>query len=116
VHGICHVEIATTDIEASKTHLGGLFGWEFRPMDENYCLFKPEDGPGGGLEKVVEPRTDNAIQIYIHVESIDDCLSKTEGLGGRVEKPKTEIGGNHGFYAHLLDPGGTVIGIWEAQS
>ena len=115
MHDFCHIEIATTDIAASRTFLGGLFEWEFMEMDANYTLFKPPEGPGGGLEKVDAPAAAGGIHFYVHVASIEDACGKAPGLGGSVVKEKTEIGGGHGFYAILGDPGGTEIGIWEAS-
>lgn len=115
MHDFCHIEIATTDLAASQAFLGGLFEWEFRKMDENYTIFKPAEGPGGGLERVDAPAASGGIHFYIHVVSIEETCGKVDGLGGSVVKPKTEIGDGHGFYAILGDPGGTEIGIWEAS-
>jgi len=84
-------------------------------MDPNYTLFKPPEGPGGGLERVETPAAAGGIHLYIHVASIEETCGKVDGLNGSVVKEKTEIGGDHGFYAILEDPGGTEIGIWEAS-
>ena len=83
-------------------------------MMPGYVFFIPPEGPAGALEKVDEPKGAGAISMFIHVESIDETSGKVPGLGGSVVKPKTEIGGGHGFYAILLDPGGSEIGIYQS--
>ena len=113
MHEICHVEFATTDLDATQTFLGGLFSWEFKEMMPGYVFFSPPEGPAGALEKVDEPKGAGALSMFIHVESVNAACEKVAGLGGGVVTPKTEIGGGHGFYAVLSDPGGSEIGIWQ---
>ncbi len=115
-HDICHVEIRSVDPPRSREFLGKLFGWTFQPMDESYWFYSTPRGPGGGLEKVDGvPSEEGAFRIYVHVDSIRDTLARAEALGGEVRTPRTEIGGGHGFYAFLREPGGAVLGLWEAQ-
>lgn len=113
-YDICHIELNTTDPAASKAFLGELFGWEFQDMGPEYAVFSAPEGPGGGLETVKDSQGPGDIRIYVHVPSIEECLAKATGMGGSVVKPKTEIGGGHGYYAQLCDPGGTVLGVWQA--
>jgi predicted enzyme related to lactoylglutathione lyase len=115
LNSVCHVEIKTTDLEKTGEFLSGLFGWEFQKLEPGYWVFPAPEGPGGGIEKVDAPAGTGGIQLYIHVGSIEETIEKARSLGGETEKPKTEIGGGHGFYALLKDPGGTVIGVWQAQ-
>ncbi|KAB5515208.1 hypothetical protein GE09DRAFT_980088 [Coniochaeta sp. 2T2.1] len=49
------------------------------------------------------------------VASIDDTLAKVEEAGGRVHVPKTEIGGNMGFFARFIDTEGNLQGIWATK-
>ena len=113
---ICHLEIATTDIEKTTGFLSRLFGWELGEESPDYWFFKPAEGPGGGIEKVDTHPGRGGIQFYVHVDSIEETLETARELGGRVEKPRTEIGGGHGSYALVGDPGGTVLGIWQPEA
>lgn len=110
---VCHFEIRTTDIAATKAFLGGLFGWTFTDFGPEYAVFNPGREPGGGIEQVDSPREEGGVQIYLAVDSIDRTLAKAEELGGETETPRTEIGQNHGYFAKLRVPGGTVIGLWQ---
>jgi len=114
MHDICHVEIASTDVEGSMAFLGGLFGWSFEEMGPNYRLFRPGEGPGGGIMKVEAPAGPGGVSMYIHVAKIEETLERVPGLGGAVVRPRTAIDGGHGWYAILRDPGGSEIGVWEA--
>ena len=111
---ICHVEISTTDAEKSRALLSALFGWKFTPMGDTYWLWSVPDGDlGGGLDLVEKFPAQGGVQVYVHVDSIDDALAKAVDLGGEAVTPRTEIGSGHGFFAHLKDPGGAVIGLWQ---
>jgi predicted enzyme related to lactoylglutathione lyase len=46
------------------------------------------------------------------VASIDDTLAKITAAGGRMVKPKEEVGGM-GYYGYAADSEGNVIGLWE---
>ena len=111
---ICHVELNTTDLEATKKLTSELFGWTFQDIQPAYSLFSAGEGCGGGISKVEASTGKGDIRFYISVDSIDETLAKAEGLGGAVDTPKTEIGGGYGFFAMLRDPGGTVYGLWQA--
>jgi len=65
---------------------------------------------------VEAPRGAGDVQIYIEVASIDETLGKAGEQGGEAAHPMTEIGGGHGFFAKLREPGGAVLGIWQAGS
>ena len=114
MHGICHVEIGSTDVVKSRAFLEEIFGWTFTEMGPEYLLFSAGEGPGGGLERVETPRGAGDVQIYIEVASIDETLGKAGEHGGETAHPKTEIGGGHGFFAKVEEPGGAVLGLWQA--
>ena len=111
-HTICHFEWSSTDLQRTKTFLAGLFDWKFQPMGENYLLFEPPDGPGGGIMKVDKVTPGKSPYIYIEVDEIEPYLEKVKGLGGDVDAPKQEIP-NIGWYAHLLDPDNNIVGIFR---
>ena len=111
---ICHVEMNSTDLEATRKLTSELFGWTFQEIQPGYWLFSAGEGCGGGVSKVEESTGKGDIQFYVSVESIDETLEQAGALGGAVDTPKTEIGGGYGFFACLKDPGGTVYGLWQA--
>ena len=111
-HFVCHFVWASTDLERTKEFLSGLFGWEFRALSEDYMLFDLPEGPDGGLIKVDEVLPSNSSYIYIEVDRIEPYLEKAEELGGEVTTGKTEIP-SLGWYAHINDPDGNIIGIFQ---
>ena len=112
-NSICHFEWVVADIEKAKRFYGGLFGWAFEAMDDNYTLFTPKEGLGGAFEKSDKVEPGNSPIIYIEVDEIEDYYEKTKELGGDVKIRKSEIP-NHGWYAVLTDPDGNNVGLYQA--
>lgn len=113
-HGICHIEWSATDLKRAQKFLGGLFNWKFRPSGEGYLLFDSPDGIGGGLMKVEKVKKGRSPMIYIEVEKIEPYLARAGKLGGTVIDPKKEIPGI-GWYAHLGDPDGNIVGLYQRK-
>lgn len=112
-NSICHFEWIVADIARAKRFYGGLFGWEFEAMDDNYLLFTTKDGLGGAFERGDKVEPGNSPIIYIEVDEIEDYYEKTKELGGDVKIQKREIP-NHGWYAILTDPDGNNVGLYQA--
>ncbi len=113
-HRIGHVEFASTDLERTRAFFSGLFGWSFNTWSEDYYLFSAPDKPNGGIMKVDKVEPGNSTVVYVEVDDIESTLKHVEELGGSVAQPKTEIP-DMGWYAHLTDPDGNVIGLYQGQ-
>jgi hypothetical protein len=112
MHGICHFEIPSSDLEKSKRFYSELFGWQFAPQFEpDYLMFSTPEGPGGGIEKA-DVLKNADVKIYIEVEDIPSVLARAKELGGSVVKEKTLISEEYGSYAMLADSSGVKIGVW----
>ncbi len=111
MHNLVYWEIPATDRKKSADFYARLFGWKTTESGSNYTMFEVAEGVGGGIFQV-ERMPEPCIEVYIKVASIPATLQKVEELGGKVEKPKTEIGGGFGYYAFFRDPCGCRIGIW----
>jgi uncharacterized protein len=73
----------------------------------------PANGVSGTLikGKGFTPSTQGAV-IYLNGgEDLSGLLSRAERAGGKVLLPKTEIGGDMGYYAYFQDSEGNRIGI-----
>jgi predicted enzyme related to lactoylglutathione lyase len=109
---IVHLEFVAEDMAKAQEFYGKVFGWETRPIDEEYTLWQPGEGElGGGFTK--SSSTGQRTFAYIHVEDMEGKLKEIEAAGGKVTHPKTEIGGDHGFYAMFTDPNGTLVCLWS---
>lgn len=114
-HVVCHIEWSSTDLERTRKFLAGLFDWEFENWGPEYTTFKPKEGPGGGLMKVDRAKPGSSPVVYIEVEEIEPLLNKAKELGGGVAVGKTEIP-DMGWFAHLSDPDGNIVGLYQEGS
>jgi len=112
-HAICHIEWSSTDLERAKVFFSRLFGWKFQTLGENYLIFNPPQGPGVGIMKVAAVRPGESPYVYIEVDEIEPYLQRARELGSEVAVGKTEIP-NVGWFAHLKDLDGNVVGLFQA--
>jgi uncharacterized protein len=117
-HGdFTHIEIPADDAGRAKNFYGELFGWKFAdeiPGFEGYHMFSTpvgEAGMAGAIGKRGEMAPEK-VRSYVHVDSIDDSLSKITALGGTVVEPKAEVPGM-GWYAVFADTEGNELALWE---
>jgi predicted enzyme related to lactoylglutathione lyase len=113
MHGVCHIEIPSKDMEKTGKFYADVFGWENQAYPEmDYMMFKPGDGVGGGYDNAGTPLETGGITLYIEVEDIDATLKKIDECGGKTIKPKYEIP-NVGFIAFFADVDGNRMGLWS---
>ncbi|KAK5987407.1 hypothetical protein PT974_11534 [Cladobotryum mycophilum] len=83
----------------NKGHLHGAF----TVMNEGYQITNHKDGVQDALP----------VLPTFNVQECNETLDKVKGLGGKVQCPKTAIGGEMGHYARFIDTEGNMIGIWS---
>ena len=113
--GICHIELATNDLEKTKTFYEGLFDWTVSiiPGFENYAMFSTPEGVGGGISMAEEPSGETGPIVHIAVDEIEATLTRIEKAGGEILVGKTKISDEFGYYALFLDNVGNRIGLWS---
>jgi len=113
-HPIVHVEIPTTDREASGKFYSELFGWQVQQHPEmNYATFAADGGPGGGFSMADGQMANiGEIKVYVSTSDIEETLERANSLGAQTLVGKTEIPGN-GFFAFFKDPFGNAIGLFS---
>ena len=114
-HGVCHIEWAVTDLKRAQGFYSGLFGWKFESWGEEYTVFKSPN-IDGGLMKVDKVSSGKSPVIYIEVPEIESYAKKAKELGGKVTVPKTQINPSVGWFAHLTDPDGNLVGLFQGPS
>jgi predicted enzyme related to lactoylglutathione lyase len=120
---VVHFEIPFEDEQRAVAFYRDLFGWEILgipemdywmihtvPVDEQGMLL--EQGVNGGMMKRVVP--EQQIVQYVAVKSVDKSVERALELGGNVAVPKTAVPGM-GWFAHLVDTEGNVIGIIQGD-
>ena len=113
---INHIEFPADDPERAKRFYGAVAGWEFSTVEgmPDYWVFRFAEGFGGAIGRR-GVNTGQVLRNYIEVDSIEDALAAAERTGGTVKEPKTEIPGM-GWYAVVVDPEGTEVGLFQGPS
>jgi uncharacterized protein len=118
-HGdFTHIEIPADDTGRARRFYGDLFGWTFGdeiPGFEGYHMFSTPvgtEGMAGAIGKRGEMAPEK-VRAYVHVDSIDDALTKITQLGGSVVEPKQVVEGQ-GWYAVFTDTEGNELALWES--
>jgi len=115
-------EIYTSDFERAKKFYSQVFKCELTdlPMsNENHAEMKyatfPSDpnawGASGALVKidVAKPGAGGTL-VYFSTKDVNDELSRVESAGGKIVRPKQDIG-EYGFIALVEDTEGNMIGL-----
>ncbi len=112
-----HLELATSDVTKAKEFYAKLFGWTFQDNDMGngmiYSMFKPDDGPGGGMFTM--PGAPTAWLAYVGVDEINAASAKATSLGAKIIRGPMEVPG-HGWMTILQDPTGAAIALWQPKS
>jgi uncharacterized protein len=119
---VVHFEIPFDDGDRAREFYAKAFGWNITHVpDMDYTLVSTgptsqEQGPtepgyiGGGMLQRSE--LSQGPVITVDVDDIDATLAKVEQLGGKVVRPKAEVG-QMGFSAYFNDPEGKLTGLWQ---
>lgn len=110
---LCHFEIMSANVEASKAFYQSIFDWQFD--DESmpgYSLVHTGVEPTGGMFATPKGKSGSCINIYFQVNDIEATLKRVADQGGSVVVPKTAVP-RVGHFAMVTDPQGCAIGIME---
>ncbi|HRI47221.1 MAG: VOC family protein [Ignavibacteriaceae bacterium] len=112
---IAHVEIPSSDFEASTKFYSTLFGWELKPFGNGYSLYNSHQGLTVGLRKVEKVISGDTTIFHVRVEDIDATLDKISLAGGKIEREKTVIP-VFGWYALIKDSVGNILGLYQSHT
>jgi len=120
---VVHFEITYDDKERCTDFYKKVFEWQLQDIpDMNYTMARTVDiddknmpkEPGainGGMYKRDDKLSKSPV-IVINVDSVDDHIKRVEQSGGKVVRPRVQVG-DMGFYAQVSDTEDNIIGIWE---
>ena len=123
---VVHFEIPCDNAERASEFYKKVFGWKINAVPEmNYHIVHTVDideknmpkeagAINGGMYKRDEKSAQSPV-IVISVKNIDEAVKKAEKAGGKVFRPKMQVG-NMGLYAQVKDSEGNIIGIWQDTS
>lgn len=124
-HGkVSYIAIPARDPITSGVFYEAVFGWTLSPPDEERVSWTlgPRDnervpfsdtslGLIGAFVAARGPSSDGVL-LHIYVQAIEDVLREIEARGCDVVEPVRSERGIR--VAQFRDPGGNVVGIWEA--
>ncbi|MQA12157.1 MAG: VOC family protein [Pseudonocardiaceae bacterium] len=113
----CWVDLATTNIAASKQFYAEMLGWRFHDdpatPDQPYTIATVDGWAVAGL---YQPAPDQPAPpswtLYLAVRNANATAGWVERLGGEVLLGPMEVRGQ-GNLLMVADPSGGVIGLWE---
>jgi predicted enzyme related to lactoylglutathione lyase len=114
------VEIEAPDPAAAKEFYGDLFGWEYADQptgDEGgvYSLATIEGDKVAGLSGQVSDTEGQPAKwnVYLATDDVDGAAERALAAGGKVLADPMDVG-PAGRMAVVQDPGGAVVGFWQA--
>ncbi len=115
-------EIYTSDFTRAKKFYTEVFKCKLTDLPMNseghpqmeYATFPSDEngaGVGGALVKIeqVKPGMGGTL-VYFSTEEINEELARVEAAGGKIIRPKQDIG-EYGFIALVEDTEGNMIGL-----
>ncbi len=113
-------EVSVADINRAKKFYETVFNIQMAgPMDMMgmAMVFFPSV-PGNGkvsgalAQGPMHQPSSAGVKVYFNGNpDLADALSRVEAAGGRIDMPKTKIGGDNGFMAFFTDTEGNSIGL-----
>jgi uncharacterized protein len=115
-------EIPAADLERAQRFYEAVLSTQLRREqmgDEQLAVFPYEQpGAGGCLQrasKAVAPSRDGT-RVYLDASpSLDAALARALRAGGRIATPKVALPPGMGFFAHIEDSEGNVVGLHALQ-
>jgi predicted enzyme related to lactoylglutathione lyase len=117
-------EIYTSDFDRASTFYTQVFNYKLTdlPMNNNrhsdmrYATFPgDEKGVNGALVKIEQAKPGyGGVLVYFASEEINDELGRVEAAGGKILRPKTNVG-EFGFIALIEDTEGNLIGLHSTK-
>ncbi len=118
-HAINWFEIPATDIDRAQRFYEAVLGLPMHreTMGPEQMAIFSSDGENAvqgcvsvGAERVAPSLA--GTRVYLDAgASIDAALARVAGAGGRVHTPKTALPPGMGFFAHIEDTEGNIVGL-----
>jgi predicted enzyme related to lactoylglutathione lyase len=106
---IDYIEIAATDIAATKRFYQDVFGWKFTDYGPDYTSF--EDGRlAGGFYKADATHAGTILVVMFAVD-LAAMEQRIRSAGGTIVKPIFSFPGGRRF--HFADPSGNQLAVWS---
>jgi len=103
-------EIPVQDLAKARAFYTAVFGWGYTSFGEGYDAILVGEQMIGALSESADGAGEG-IRIYVQVADMEDVFARVEANGGSIASPRTEIGGDMGWWGSFTDDQGRVIGV-----
>lgn len=111
-------EIPVRDLARAQRFYEIVLDRQLKPEtmgDERLAVFPADEGRAQGCiqqsSKPVEPSAAGT-RVYLDASpSLDAALDRVRGAGGRITTPKVALPPGMGYFAHVADTEGNVVGL-----
>ena len=104
-------EIPVANLDQATPFYTAVFGWTYTPFGEGYLGILNDGELIGGLFESPDTVRADGLRMYVNVADLEATLAAAEQAGGSVRTPRTEVGGDMGWWAELEDPAGRRLGL-----
>ncbi|MGN5240008.1 MULTISPECIES: VOC family protein [unclassified Rhodococcus (in: high G+C Gram-positive bacteria)] len=111
-HTFDYIELAATDLGASRAFYEAAFGWKFNDYGPKYAGIRAAEGDGevGGLTTLRAPGTAGPL-VLLYSSDLDASVGAVEHAGGTISSGPYDFPGGRRFT--FLDPSGNELGVWS---
>ena len=103
-----YIELPASDIPATKTFYGSVFGWSFIDYGPDYVAFDSAGRQGGfNAERKVVPNGGPLVVLY--AADLNAMEVKVREAGAEILSRESFEGGSR---FHFRDPNGNEIAVW----
>ena len=120
-HALSWFEIPVTNFARAKTFYETVLGRSIEPMvmgPITMGMLSTDPSVVGGAIVHSEDSAPSKQGTIVYLNGGDDLapmLARVERAGGSLAVPKTEIGGDFGFFAYFIDTEGNKVGLHSMQ-
>lgn len=113
-HAIDYVELAVSDLAATRAFYESAFGWGFNDYGASYAGIRSPDGEGevGGLNAMA-PAVPGGPLVLLFSDDLDASVAAVEAAGGLVTQGPDPFPGGRRF--RFTDPSGNELGVWAER-
>ena len=109
-HAIDYIEIAVTDVDATKAFYGEAFGWSFVDYGPDYAGIQSDGREVGGLRRDSEVRPGGPL-VILYSQDLEASADAVAASGGTIVRPIYAFPGGRRF--HFADPAGNELAVWS---
>lgn len=113
----CWVDISVDDVDRARAFYRELFGWTVEPGPPEaggYTMCLLDGRAVAAIGPKMDPTASTAWTTYLAVDDADATAARIVEAGGTVPLPPFDVL-DVGRLALAIDPGGALVGLWQAH-